>query len=314
MISAVVGFKDGKVSIHSSETKYVDRIFNAGFYSANIDNNGNMHIIERELAEIHVPFVTKDNSIIINTVAAFFNDGVREKVESLGFTHKIGALLHGKQGCGKTSLLNYIADEFMKSNKAIVFLCENQGTLTTAIQLAFSIREIQSNPIIFIADEFEKYCRSSESELKNFLDGNMSISNSLFLAATNYIEDIPDTLKDRPSRFKIVVEIVGITEKSLMKAVIKNISDKINPGLFNEQEIDEEISKLSSVTMDELKHICLNKVTNTYIPKELSERPSIGFRNHKDNINEKGNTVSGGGIWTLFSPKETHINSSETNI
>ena len=126
--------------------------------------------------------------------------------------------------------------------------------------------------------------------MKNFLDGNKSIDNTLFLAATNYLEKIPDTLKERPSRFKIVEEIKGITDKSMMKLIIDNISNRIDPSLFTSKEIKDIIMDLNSVTMDDLKHICLNKATNSYIANPSKKR-TIGFV--KDKSKETQDTDSG---------------------
>jgi len=101
--------------------------------------------------------------------------------------------------------------------------------------LSKMIRDIQDNPIIFIADEFERYAVDYESEMKNFLDGNESINNMLFLAATNYIDRIPDTLKERPPRFRIVEEVVGIKDKAVMKEILMETSEKLQPSLMTEK-------------------------------------------------------------------------------
>lgn len=289
MISAVIKFDDNRVSIHSANTKNVGTKFEKGFYTASFDQSGNLVIYEEFLQELHNPYRTKENEIIINTVEGFFSEGIAEKVKSLGFIHKLGILSFGKQGTGKTSLLHFIAKKLVEEQDAIVFFSNSTSNLSAGIHLAKMVREIQNNPIIFIADEFERYAKDAESEMKNFLDGNMSIDNMLFLAATNYIDKVPETLKDRPSRFKVVQEIKGITDRNMMRSIIENISNKIQPGLFTSEEIENEIKELEDVTLDELKHICLNKITNSYIPKQAT-RQRIGF---KSPSKEDGESKSG---------------------
>lgn len=178
---------------------------------------------------------------------------------------------------GKTSTLNYIADKMIEHHNAIVFTCNNGDTLTGAISLGQMIREVQDNPILFIADEFERYAERNESEMKNFLDGNDSIENSLFMAATNYIDKVPDTLKDRPSRFRVVEEVKGIEDKKVMRQVLHSISEKIQPNLFTEEELNTIVEDLDSSTIDQLKHICLDQVTNTLLNIE-PKTTSIGFK------------------------------------
>ena len=281
MISAVIKYSDGSVNVHSSDTKYVGKIFTPGTYKTwTVDGNLKIQVVE--IPELHNPYRSRENELLIKTVHGFFNDEARERVEKLGFVHKLGILLYGKQGCGKTSILNFVAQRLVEQAGAVVFYCDSNNTLSTATHLAHSIREIQNHPIVFVADEFEQYCRESEAELKNLLDGKDSIPNSLFLAATNYIDKVPDTLKKRPSRFKIVREVFGITDKRAMKAILNNISSRIDPALFNIDEIDTIVKELKTATMDELKHICLDRVTNTFIPDTMKKASTIGFNKKED--------------------------------
>ena len=272
MISAVIQYADNKVSIHSAETEIVGKTFKEGFYEATTDSRGNMHITAQKLNELHTPYNSKETEVILKTVKNFFKKGIKERVNDLGFTHKLGILLYGKQGTSKTSLMNYVADLLVRKKKAVVLFCNNENTFSTAVNLASNIREIQDNPIIFIADE---------SSVKNLLDGVDSVENSLFLAATNYLDKVPATIKDRPSRFKVVQELKGITDKNTMKLILMDISSKVAPNVFTEEEIEETVKVLQSVTLDELKHVILDKVTENYLPKQIS-RPTIGFKNEEE--------------------------------
>lgn len=311
MISAVIKYEDNRVSIHSSATREVGIKFSKGFYVADTDQNNNLIISEDFLKELHVPYATTENSLVLNTIESFFSPEIEAQVNALGFTHKLGVLLFGKAGTGKTSLLNFISKRLIEEKDSIVLFCKNHSTLNAAIYLAKMIREIQPNPIVFIADEFERYARDAESEMKNFLDGNESVSNTLFLAATNYIDKVPDTLKNRPSRFKVVLEIKGITDKKLMKQVLTNISNKINPGLFTKKEIDLELKEVKDVTLDEIKHMCLNKLTNNYLPKTLI-RQKIGFA--KNDINEDDDSSNPFCTQISFFVNKPNMSENNSNI
>lgn len=284
MISAVIEYEDNTVSVYSSPSVYTGKKFRKGFYEASTDSNGNVHIKKEYPNEVFSPYLTKDISLILDTVKAFFKSKIQKSVNLLGYTHKLGILLYGRQGCGKTSLINYIAHSLKENNQAIVFFCNTGNHLSSAIDVAKMIREVQEDPIIFIADEFERYAKDTESEMKNFLDGKDSIDNMLFLGATNYLDRIPDTLKSRPSRFKIVREIKGFSDKKVIKAILNDISSKIKPSLFTSSEIDKIVKESEDVTIDEIKHFCLDKLTNTYVSKDIKE--NIGFKISKHPVQE----------------------------
>lgn len=276
MISAVIEFEDGSVAMHSSKTKTVGQTFRPGFYTATATDD-KIIINKSELPEVHDIVNTKDNFEIKKTVDSFFKKGIKEKVNKLSFTHKLGILLYGKQGTGKTSILNAIANDLVKRKDAVVFFGNKDADLIGGISVAKDARKIQDNPIIIISDEFERYAERNESEIKNLLDGVDSIDNSLFLAATNYLDKVPDTLKDRPSRFRIVREVKGIRDKTVMYNILKDMSKKVKPELFTEKEIQNIIKEKDSVTLDELKHTVLDKVTETIAKTSKEHRKVTGF-------------------------------------
>lgn len=298
-INAVIYLTNNKVLVHDTPIEKVDTVFHSGFYETSKGNNE--IIIEKfKISELHDPFDSEESEKIIQTVRNFFKEGAKEKVNQLGYIHKLGILLHGGAGTGKTSLLNYLADYLVKERDAIVFIVNKIDNLTTAIPIAKGIREIQDNPIVFIADEFERYATNAESEMKNFLDGVDSIDNMLFLASTNYIERVPNTMKkERPSRFKIVQEIKGITNKNAMFKALKRISDKLSPSLFTDEEIVEQFAEVDSITLDLIKDIALSKITDTFIPiKETAS--AIGFTANIPKVEKKGQNEI---IWTPVSPE-----------
>lgn len=280
MISAVIEFEDGRVSVHTSKTKNVNTEFKAGLYEASYDNNGTLVITTESLDEIHEPYYSKENQLILDTVEAFFKEGIKESVEKMGFIHKLGILMYGKQGTGKSAIMNSVSKYMIDYNNAIIIYCNNYRTFEGGIPLAKQIRQIQDNPIIFIADEFDIYVKDFESDLKNFLDGKDSIPNSLFLAATNYIDKIPSTLKQRPSRFKLVVEIFGIEDKRVMKDIMTKLSNQLEPSLYTDEELETLFDDTNSITIDEIKQMALDKLTDTVIPKQTKSK--IGFVVNKE--------------------------------
>ena len=108
MIKTVITHEDGQISIHQSTIKSTEQTFRPGFYSAHNSMSG-LSIYETELNEVHTPFQTKENAVVINTIKLFFQGEMGHKVKALGFNNKLGILLFGEAGTGKTSLINHIA-------------------------------------------------------------------------------------------------------------------------------------------------------------------------------------------------------------
>lgn len=275
MISSVIEFQDGRVIDNDQPVKDVGIKFTSGFYETYIED-GARFTFRKKLNETHQPFESVETANILRIIGNFFKPNVKEVINKLGFVHKIGILAYGEPGCGKTSLFNFIAKTMIETSDAIVFMCNSGHTLVGAVSLASKIREIQENPIIFIADEFDRFADRYESEMKNFLDGNESVENTLFLAATNYIDEIPESLANRLSRFRLVTEIKGISDKKVMFDITKNTSSKIDPPLFTDAEIVELYKDVDYITLDGIKNKCLDKVTESMITNEPT-RERIGF-------------------------------------
>ena len=125
-------------------------------------------------------------------------------------------------------------------------------------------------------DEIEEYVRKSEHILKELLDGNSSIDNLLILSSTNYISEIPDTICDRPSRFKLVLEFKPIEDINVMMSVAKRIL-KGNPTITDEMLL-QAFAEKKTTTLDEIKHIIQDLIMGT---RFMFEKRNIGFRTRR---------------------------------
>jgi SpoVK/Ycf46/Vps4 family AAA+-type ATPase len=199
---------------------------------------------------------------IENLIDGFFNKKVMTKLEKLKIYHKMGLLLHGKEGTGKTSVLRYFIDKIIKEQNALVFYFINTSKPHKAWEFIENVRKIQNNPIVVVWDEFDRfvgsnadYSKQNEGLIKQIMDGQFSINNIIFFATTNYIELIPDTIKKRPSRFKYVFEMGGIDD---VNTIINILTPMIN-DIHTTTEIVAFSEELKGNTVDEIKQICLGQ-------------------------------------------------------
>ena len=201
----------------------------------------------------------------------FFNKEVKDKIYSLNLYHKLGIILHGKEGTGKSSILKYYFNSFVNEHKAIVFYVNcHHSYIMKVWEFIEQIRRIQKSPIVVVFEEFDQY-REAESNLKIILDGNRSIDNCIFLATTNYLDKLAPAIVNRPSRFKYSFEIEGIQNSEAINNIVTNmIGDN-----YSKEEIDKYVKELDGKTMDNIKQFCLDRIMN--IETVSTSKNKLGF-------------------------------------
>ena len=199
--------------------------------------------------------------IDVKEVENLFSEKRIRICNQLGVNNKIGYLLHGKQGSGKTTTLLSIAKYFIENHNAMVFLVRDDDDVNYALQCIKEMSKMTSIIPVILHDECEDQFKDHENFFKEVLDGVKSPENLIYLAATNYIDKIPETIKDRPSRFKYVIEWNGFTgPDSLIKVL-----EAMNEALSEEDKLTRhELLGIAEThhtkTMDEIKHIFITMV------------------------------------------------------
>lgn len=266
--------ENGDINFTQYETIKSTSKLDSGSYKLNYDGYPKNQIILKtdsdfETTKTHI-FSDKDK--IDNLYCSFFDKSITSKIESLGFCHKIGILLHGIEGAGKSTIIKYYCNRAITEHNAVVFhiLCKDDNFLN-CWEFIQGVRRIQDNPIIVVFDEFDQQMERNEAYLKTVIDGNMSISNCVFFAATNYLDKIPKAMKDRPSRFKYCLNIEGMQVVADIEKIIKPIlSDILEPEAIN------NVAKgLKGNTLDYIKQFCFDKIMS--VKHYGNSKKKIGF-------------------------------------
>lgn len=111
----------------------------------------------------------------------------------------------------------------------------------TALALS-KMREIEPNrPIIVIWEDLDTVIyRYGEDKVLALLDGELQIDNVIFIATTNYPEQLDGRITNRPSRFDKVLE-VGMPSKEARVLYLKKKLPK---------ETEERIEHLAEATKE----------------------------------------------------------------
>lgn len=156
-------------------------------------------------------FEIKD-SVQEKVIVGIENFWSKESELKKGGIFKRGFLLHGRPGCGKTTLLGQICDHLIERNGIALVATEPNLTIEALSQL----RRIEPDrKLVVLFEDFEGYLNGfGEENLLSLFDGQRQIDNVVYICTTNYLEDIPDRFKNRPRRIDEVIEIEPPTIES----------------------------------------------------------------------------------------------------
>jgi len=139
------------------------------------------------------------------------------KQEKVRFKH--GVLLYGSPGNGKTREICKIM-EFAQKDDLVILNVPSDCSLTDLRQF----REALSNQfVVIVLEELTERLNSRQDSLENilsFLDGEDSWEKCFVIATTNYPEDLPYNVIDRPGRFNLVIEFPNPTLKEKVRYLI----------------------------------------------------------------------------------------------
>lgn len=153
---------------------------------------------------------TDDVRQVVEEIDNFWTKG--DKFKEYGLAHKRGILLHGKQGTGKSSLINLIVTNLINQLEGIVFTIKSREDLhnyAAFMPQYFKVIE-PSRPVVTIIEDLDgllEYSTETESMLLNMLDGLEQMEKTVYIATTNFPEKLKQRILNRPSRFDIRVEI-----------------------------------------------------------------------------------------------------------
>lgn len=168
-----------------------------------------------------------------------------------GFLHKRGVMLWGPPGSGKTATVQQLLNLVIKKHDGIAIFIDRPDFAAGCFQV---IRRIEpKRPIIAILEDLDALIeRYRESEFLALLDGESQVDNIVFVATTNYPENLDDRLKDRPSRFDIIKHISMPTAVARRTYLLAK-----EPGLSEGGEIDKWVVASDGFSIAHLRELII---------------------------------------------------------
>ena len=201
---------------------------------------------------------------IAEEIRDFFTRG--EKFKKYGFAHKRGFLFHGPPGTGKSTLLRLIEERFIENFKGVVFLWNGDQSLKNIIEC---FRTFEADrPLCIVVEDLDRVLMDCEHELLGVLDGQVALNNVVFLATTNFLEAIPERVKNRPSRIDRLVLVPPPPLEARFMYLL-------NLGL-SQQEATDIAAVTGGMSMAHLKEVVVSHLCLEMPLKEILARLSTG--------------------------------------
>jgi DNA polymerase III delta prime subunit len=227
-----------------------------------------------------VPVKTKNTVDVLNDISVFLKDETKTAFKDYEMLYRRGILLYGPPGTGKTSAVIQICRHFVKKHNGIVLLEFPYEDIDTWI------KDLRSKDpgrlVVLVMEELDNRLRHHEYSILSLLDGENSVDNLIVLATTNYIDEIPPRIKNRPSRFSLVKEI-GYPD---METRLNFLQAKILPKHQELVNVKQLAEKTDGFSVDHLKDLivslfCFNIPQDEAISK-LREMIKNGEKDDED--------------------------------
>lgn len=234
-------------------------------------------------------------SQIVEEIETFWNS--EAKFKKFGFLHKRGYLLYGKQGTGKSCVIQQIIAEIIKRD-GLVFICDNPEFLNRGLAFLRSVE--RDRKIICIFEDIDSIIKTyGDSSLLAVLDGTNMVDNVLNIATTNFPELLSKRITARPRRFDRKIRIDPPDEQTRIEFLKTKLEKKDKIEVWAKKTEGLTFASLTEVIisvkcldkkLEEAIEIMRNLENEQSSSEEYEERGEFGFSSGSGKVG--GPTVS----------------------
>jgi hypothetical protein len=206
-----------------------------------------------ELYHLPSPEITD----ILNDIENFW-DRI-EKYKEYNFVHKRGILMYGEPGCGKSGIIQLVAQNLIERD-GILFNIKDEQDVDSFTTFIPTFRKIEPNrPIVVLLEDIDSIASENKyqtARLLNILDGVKQIEGVVYIATTNYPEKLEERITNRPSRFDRRYK-VDLPNEEIRRAYVIN---KLTKEDVEQNDIDEWVKRTEGMSLSHLKEVLISVV------------------------------------------------------
>lgn len=186
---------------------------------------------------------------VINEIKTFWT--LEGAFRDRGFLWKRGVLLWGPPGSGKTATVQQLIQIVVNEHDGIAVYVDHPGTAAACLQM---VRRIEpKRPIIALIEDIDTLVQTyGENMFLALLDGEAQVDNIVFIATTNYPENLDARFSDRPSRFD-AVKLIDMPSADARRTYLL----AKEPSLADDNQVDEWVKRSQGLSIAHLREMII---------------------------------------------------------
>ena len=203
------------------------------------------------------------NESVVVSIRDFW--GARERFKTLKQLFKRGILLKGPPGSGKTVAVLRVSVGLVEAG-GVVLIYGGASATAGCLKMLRSLEP--ERPVIVIIEDIDQIVTREKRSLLALLDGEAQVDNVVYLATTNYVDQLPPELTNRPSRFDEVVEI-GYPSAEARRMYLRSL---LGVAELPENQLDDWVRITDNLAIAHLKELAVATYCLGRDPLEVVER------------------------------------------
>jgi SpoVK/Ycf46/Vps4 family AAA+-type ATPase len=247
----------------------------AGQYLPVYSEQRGIYVVKKQV-NLDDLLVLPDNktTYVLDAINHFWSK--QDKFRQHGFLWKRGMLLWGPPGSGKTSCIQQLSKQIIDKGGISVY-CTVPNVTAEALRI---IRRIEpTRPIVVMIEDIDAVIsRHGEPDLLALLDGELQIDNVVYIATTNYPEELDPRFVQRPSRFDEVI-CIDMPSKEARKTYLAAKNPRL---IVNPEELDRWVELTEGFSIAAMKEVvvaveCLDRTVESTVERikeVMAKRPT----------------------------------------